>query len=100
MYKKKRPTRKLIPARTRQAGQAAVEYTLLLLILAGLFAYFFGRMPELLTALENPIRKDFKYAYKYGDKRARGFDDEDEGPKFHPRIYVPGNFKLFARGEK
>ncbi len=81
----------------KENGQALVEYVMVILMVAMAMGFLFQRMPQIFSILEERITKDFKYTYKYGDKDARGFGDED-GPKRHPRYYRPNNFRLFGRG--
>lgn len=84
----------------RRRGQAVVEYVLLLFFVVGALFVLFKMMPRFLAKLETPITKDYKYTYKYGDPKARGFEDEGGGaPTRHPRVYRSGNFKLFGRGD-
>ncbi|MGE4234480.1 MAG: hypothetical protein AB7F43_14235 [Bacteriovoracia bacterium] len=82
-----------------QSGQAVVEYVLLLVLVVGMLFLLSNQLPRLLATLEEPFKSDFKYAYKYGDSKARGYDDDDgSGPVRHPRIYSAGNFRIFSRG--
>lgn len=84
------------------SGQALTEYVLLTAIVAGLLTLLFALMPRALDALERPLKKDFKFAYKFGDPKACGFDDDGPpctgSPARHPRYHVPDNFRLFGRG--
>lgn len=82
-----------------KSGQALVEYVVLLAVVAGVIFLLFKQLPKLFAALEAPLRKDYRFVYKYGDKDTRGFNDEGEtGPVRHPRYSKPNNFRLFGRG--
>lgn len=76
-----------------QSGQALTEYALLMMMVAVLGSLVLAPMSRLLGILERPLREGLRYTYKYGDPKARGFDDED-GPDRHPRI---GNGRMFGR---
>jgi len=80
-----------------QKGQALTEYVLLLFMVTMLGSLVLAPMSRLMGMLEKPLREDLRYSYKYGDAKARGFDEED-GPNRHARIAQPGNFRMFGRG--
>ncbi len=80
----------------RQSGQSLLEYVFLLLVVVGLVSIVYGRLGGTLDLLETPLTRDFPYTYRYGDPKARGFDDGE--PTRHPGIYRADNFKFFARG--
>lgn len=84
----------------KNSGQALTEYLMLMLVVASAFTVLLRYLPSFFENMEGPLKKDFKYTYQYGNKDARGFGDEDGGgPKNHPRYYLPGSFRLFARGK-
>ena len=71
-------------------GQALVEYVMLLLVVGGLGSIIFKIMPRMVVAMEKPLQRGFRQAYKYGDTRACGTDDADipdcsGGAKYLPR---------------
>ena len=92
-------------SRRRDTGQALTEYVVLTMMIAGLAVMVNKFMPRLLAQIEKPIRKDLRQAYKYGDPKACGFDDDGEPctgmPSRHPRYDIGGdNFRLFGRGKR
>jgi len=82
--------------RRSESGQAITEYVMLLLIvliLAGIIREGFRRF-GVADQIAAPINKQFAYVYRYGDVKARGFDDG--GPRKHPRAFSgEGSFRLF-----
>ena len=88
-------------SRGQTTGQTTIEYALLLLFIAMGAKLIMNPMQKLLAMLEKPIRKDFKYIYKYGDPKTCGFDDTDApcggSPVRHPRYNIPGNGRMFGR---
>ena len=78
------------------AGQAVTEYLLLLFIISGMFMFVYKWLSSsgLAQKLAKPLQRDFAAAYKYGDSKVKGYD-EDGGPQKHPRIVSSGNFRLF-----
>ena len=92
------------PKRNLSLGQSLVEYVMLLSVIAGLGSLLGKYVPDLLAKVEGAIRKDLKYAYKYGDTKACGFEDTDDPcsgtPSRHPRYETGGdNFRIFGRKE-
>lgn len=87
---------KIQSKRNSQSGQGIVEYVLVIGLVISAVALMTNLMPSFLARLETPIQDSFRYAYKYGDSRARGPEDP-EGPKYHPRIYSDDNFRIFSR---
>jgi hypothetical protein len=90
--------------KNRKSGQALTEYVLLLAMIAGASSILFEPMKDFLAILEKPIREDFKYAYKYGDPKACGYDDTEApctgSPTRHPRYSVSDNFRMVGRGRQ
>jgi hypothetical protein len=82
------------------AGQAVIEYILMLSAIVAIYASvlsFFGRF-GLEKRLVAPITQDFAKTYQFGDPKAAGFDDGD--PKRHPRIQgCEDCFRLFINPE-
>ncbi len=78
------------------------EYALLIAIIAGMVFLVLGPLRNLLVAMEQPLRRDFRYIYKYGDRLACGFDDTEDHcsgtPTRHPRYNMPDNLRMFGRG--
>lgn len=88
-----------------QSGQSTIEYALLLAVVAAMATLLFRELPARLNALEAPLKKDFKFTYRYGDPKACG-TDPDEGepctgaPDRHPGYRKAGSFRIFARGPR
>lgn len=85
------------PSRESEQGQAVVEYILLVSIVVSflfILTQALGRI-GLGKKLTAPLSKSFAMAYKYGDPRAKGYDEGT--PTYHPRV-VGGdhNLRLFA----
>lgn len=80
----------------REAGQSLLEYVFLLLVVVGLVSIVYGRLGGTLDLLEAPLTREFPYIYRYGDPKARGYDDGE--PTRHPAVFRADNFKFFARG--
>lgn len=85
----------------RQSGQSVLEYVLLMVVIAGLGSLVMAFMPRLFNELEAPLRKNYRFTYQYGFPDACGFDNDDCGgtPKKHIRYDMPGNFRMFGRGQ-
>lgn len=84
-------------------GQSALEYVLLISIVAGLGSLLFIPLGNFLEKkLSGPILTQFQKVYKYGDSKTCGFDDPApcSGPSRHPRIDAADNFRIFGRGRK
>ena len=83
--------------RTDQSGQALTEYVLLLFTIVSVYLVVSGFMAryKLTDKLLKPIKSDFLFAYKYGNPKARGFDEGT--PVAHPRIVdtEQKNFRIF-----
>lgn len=79
-----------------EKGQAAVEYVLLLAVAVLLFLVLSGFMSRfgVTRKIMAPIKEDFRRAYQYGHREAKGFD-EDGGPELHPRANGGNNFRIF-----
>lgn len=84
-----------------QSGQGLTEYVLLLFIVMVLAVIVRDGMRRFRLAdrIAAPVNQRFAYAYRYGDVRARGF--EDGGPKRHPRATSgDGSFRIFLNPGK
>ena len=77
------------------AGQATVEYIMILSVVVALFAVLAMFMKS--VGIENKflkgVRENFARTYQYGHPKAKGFDDG--GPEMHPRVNAQGNFRIF-----
>jgi hypothetical protein len=83
----------------KNAGQALIEYVLMIAIVAMSARMLYPQLKKLLALLEKPIRKDFKYTYKYGDPDTCSFGD-DEDPCFGEPVRHPKfNNRMFGRRE-
>ena len=80
-----------------QQGQATTEYILLLCVIVSIFLLFMAGMSKYKIAdmLTAPLQKQFAATYRYGNSKAKGYDDG--GPVFHPRAVggAGSNFRLF-----
>lgn len=81
--------------KTSQSGQSALEYILLMAIIATVAIGFMRALNEtrFVDVLARPIKQDFARAYQYGSPRVVGFDEG--GPENHPRVNSSGNFRIF-----
>ena len=82
-----------------QRGQAVTEYILMLAfaVVAFMMLMSWVSSSKLAQKLAKPIQQDFAKAYKYGNPKASGYDD-DGGPQNHPRINDSSegnNFRIF-----
>ncbi len=87
-----------------QSGQSLTEYVLMLFIIASAAFLLFGPMKNLLALMEQPLRKEYRRLYKYGDPKACGYNDTSDSlctgePQRHPRYNVAENFRTFGRGK-
>ncbi|MBI2712238.1 MAG: hypothetical protein HYX41_05175 [Bdellovibrio sp.] len=86
--------------RKGESGQAVVEYILLTAIVVTFFMTLtkgLGKM-GLGKLLTKPLKTTFAMAYKYGDTRAKGFDEGS--PRYHPRVVGgEGNLRIFILPE-
>lgn len=81
--------------RPDESGQAAIEYILILTIIA---SFYVGLMTvidkaNLAEKLAGPIVGSYARVYKYGHPKAKGFDEGT--PEFHPRAVIDGNIRMF-----
>ncbi|MGK5086264.1 hypothetical protein WDW86_01795 [Bdellovibrionota bacterium FG-2] len=82
-----------------EAGQATVEYILLLSVIVTFFILLAQGISQMGLAekLARPIQKEFKAAYRYGHPKAKG--EEEGGYEHHPRAREGGkdkeNFRIF-----
>lgn len=77
------------------SGQAAIEYILILTIIV---SFYMGLMTVIDKArlgerLAAPIVTSYAMTYKYGNPKAKGFDEGT--PENHPRAVVGGKVRLF-----
>lgn len=82
-------------AARNESGQAAIEYVLILTIIVSFYMALVtvidkARLGERLAA---PIVTSFAMTYKYGNPKAKGFDEGT--PENHPRVVVGGKVRLF-----
>lgn len=82
-------------ASSSQAGQAVVEYILLLAIVISIYSLIISRLSEsnAFEALKKPLEKDYAFTYRYGHPKARG--QEAGGPKYIPQYSTGENFRIF-----
>jgi len=88
------------PKNGSESGQAIIEYILLLSVLVGAFMILETGLKRLGigAALLAPISDSFKWAYKYGHPKARGYDEGE--PKNHPRtVQGENDFRIFITRE-
>lgn len=78
-----------------EAGQAVVEYIILLAILVSLYASVLTALTNsnILAKIKEPFTKDYKYTYEYGQKDARG--QNDGGPINIPQQHDQQYFRIF-----
>lgn len=87
-----------------QAGQSTLEYVLLLVVVISLVVLVMPGLGPLITKVQREFNDRYKAAYRYGDPRTKGYDN-DEGLKFHARGQTlgagggTGNFRLHRRNE-
>lgn len=83
---------------SNESGQAVIEYVLMLAIaLTGFLVVARGlSVLKIEERLMRPLSVTYAKTYRYGHPEASGYEDE-EGPKRHPRISIPGtdNFRIF-----
>ena len=78
-----------------ESGQAATEYILILTIIV---SFYMGLMTvvdkvNLAERLSGPIVGSYAATYKYGNPKAKGFDEGT--PENHPRAVIGGKVRLF-----
>ncbi|MBS1961902.1 MAG: hypothetical protein JST04_06785 [Bdellovibrionales bacterium] len=78
-----------------ESGQAATEYILILTIIV---SFYMGLMTvidkaQLGERLMGPIVGSYAMTYKYGNPKAKGFDEGT--PENHPRAVIDGKVRLF-----
>jgi uncharacterized protein (UPF0333 family) len=79
-----------------QKGQAITEYILLIAVIVTFYLIVVKGMEKfrLDEKLMTPVTGDFARAYRYGNVKAKGYDDG--GPENHPRaVGGRGNFRIF-----
>lgn len=78
-----------------ESGQAVTEYVLIL----GIIVLFYGALMSvvekmnLAERLAAPIVGSYARTYKYGNPKAKGFDEGT--PENHPRAVIGGKVRLF-----
>lgn len=78
-----------------ESGQAVTEYVLLL----GIIVLFYGALMAVVSKmnlaerLAAPIVGSYARTYKYGNPKAKGFDEGT--PENHPRAVIGGKIRLF-----
>ena len=86
--------------RTDNRGQAVVEYILMTSIVVGFFVALSSQLGRLGIGkkLADHMRQGFAMTYKYGDPRAKGYDEGS--PTYHPRVVGgQGNLRIFSLPE-
>ncbi len=78
-----------------ESGQAATEYILILTIIV---SFYMGLMTvidkaQLGERLMGPIVGSYAMTYKYGNPKAKGYDEGT--PENHPRAVIDGKVRLF-----
>jgi len=78
-------------------GQAVLEYLILVSTVVAAYLMVAQGLAKigLMQVLMRPIANDFAMAYKYGNVKAKGYDEGT--PQNHPRIddHGPGDFRIF-----
>lgn len=79
----------------RQAGQAVLEYILMLSLVVMGFMLLSKALVRMKFAemMMRPISDTYAKAYRYGHPKGKGFDDG--GPENHVRAVGGNNFRLF-----
>ena len=80
-----------------KSGQALVEYVLLLAIVVAAYGIILKALTNssVMTAMQAPFTKDYKYTYEYWHKDARG-GQADGGPLYIPQCSATDqNFRIF-----
>lgn len=78
-----------------ESGQAVTEYVLIM----GIIVLFYGALMSVIEKmnlaerLAAPIVGSYARAYKYGNPKAKGFDEGT--PENHPRAVIGGKVRLF-----
>jgi Flp pilus assembly pilin Flp len=78
-----------------ESGQAAIEYVLILSVIVAAYMAFITAIEKahLAETLMGPIVGSYAMTYKYGNPKAKGFDEGT--PENHPRAVVDGKVRLF-----
>lgn len=81
--------------RRDESGQAAIEYILILTIIASFYMALMTVIDKynLAEKLAAPLVGSYAKVYKYGHPKAKGFDEGS--PEFHPRAVIDGKVRLF-----
>lgn len=78
-------------------GQGLLEYVLMLAIIASAVRMLTPQLKKLMGILEKPIRKDFRYVYKYGDPNTCSYDDNEDPCSGTPVRHPKFNSRMFGR---
>jgi hypothetical protein len=81
---------------SNERGQAVIEYILLLSVVVFSYVSIVNWMNRfgLMQKMTGAVTQGFASTYRYGDAKAKGFDDGD--PKRHPLIHgCEGCFRIF-----
>jgi hypothetical protein len=78
-----------------ESGQAAIEYVLILGIIVSFYMALMTVIDKanLAERLAGPIVSSYAMTYKYGNPKAKGFDEGT--PENHPRVVIDGKVRLF-----
>lgn len=78
-----------------ESGQATIEYVLILTIIVSFYIALMNVIDRLKLAerLMGPIVGSYAMTYKYGNPKAKGFDEGT--PENHPRAVIGGKVRLF-----
>jgi len=78
-----------------ESGQAAIEYILILTIIVSFYVALMTVIDKanLAEKLSGPIVGSYAATYKYGNPKAKGFDEGT--PENHPRAVIGGKIRLF-----
>lgn len=78
-----------------ESGQAATEYILILTIIVSFYMALVTVVDKakLGERLMGPIVGSYAATYKYGNPKAKGFDEGT--PENHPRAVIDGKVRLF-----
>lgn len=91
--------KRLLVKLRRQEGQTMVEYLLLTTVIVTLVVVMFrlfGARELIFGRITKPLVAYLKYNYKYGDRKALGWDEGN--PRNHIQISEPNrgeNFRIF-----
>ena len=89
----------VINTRRKESGQSLVEYVLLIGIVVSLVFLLMPFLPRYFERVQSYVGDRYKSSYRYGDPRAKGWDEG--GPTSHVRADVAGgnNLRMFRRNK-